>query len=139
MTRLAPLILSVLLSGLFHSVDAKSKLPQIRMYQFTSDRCDGHPKGSNVDVQLGNCADVDGRSFRPRLDEKRAGWLRQLNHDYNECGLKLYTQPKCNEDTLEDMMALPEEIDGCYTSPTTKAVRSVRFVCQPFLIHGCNM
>jgi hypothetical protein len=132
MTRLAPLILSVLLSGLFQSVDAKSTKSQIRLYQFTSDECDGHPKGSNVDVKEGNstCIDVDGRSFRPRLDEKRAKWLGELQEGNIECGLKLYNQPKCNNGDLEEMIALPDEIDMCYTSPTTKAIRSVQFVCQ---------
>jgi hypothetical protein len=139
MTRLAPFVLGVLLSGLVHSVEAKSKSGQVRVYQFTSDECSGHPKGSNVDVKRDDCVSVDGRSFRPRVDKKRAGWVDQVNNSGDlQCGLYLYTQPQCYEDDLWDVMALPAEIDQCFTSPTGYAVRSVKFVCSEFQV-GYNV
>jgi hypothetical protein len=132
MTRLAPFVLSALLSGLAISVDAKSKGDQIRVYQWTSDNCNDMPKGGNLDVKRNECVNIEGRSFRPRVDTKRKKWVDDVNDGDIQCVVAIYDAPDCPNTTLPDsMMLLPQEIDDCYTSPTGYAVGSVRFVCAP--------
>jgi hypothetical protein len=129
MTRLVPLLLSALLSTFTSGVDAKSKGDQVRVYQFTSDFCDGAPKGANVDIKRGECVNIAGRSIKPRVDEKRRKWIDQVNHGSVECALFIYETPNC-EDGEQSVMYLPKGIDDCYTSPSAYTLNSLKFVCD---------
>lgn len=133
MTRLVPLLLSALLSVFASGVDAKSKGDQIRMYQFTSDYCDGMPSGANIDVKRDECVEIDARSIRPRLDEKRKKWLSDVNNGATQCALIIWDGPGCSGEN-EDLMDFPQEIEHCYTAATHKPIRSVKFYCGPDFI-----
>lgn len=137
MTRLTPVVLGVLLSALTTSVNAKSKGDQIRLYQWISDKCNDMPKGGNIDVKRNECVNIEGRSFRPKIDTKRQKWLDEVNDGNLQCVLAIFDQANCpQQDQSDSMMFLPHDIDDCYTSPTTYSVGSVKFVCVPATVKG---
>jgi hypothetical protein len=131
MTRLVPLVLSVLLSAFVFGVDAKSKGDQIRVYQFTNDFCDGHPKGANIDAKRDHCVELDGRSIKPEIDEKRAKWLEGVNDGTLRCDLLLYEESGCPIDQHDVTLPLPVEMNLCQTSSSLYAFRSAKFTCSP--------
>jgi hypothetical protein len=133
MTRLVPLVLSALLSTFTAGVDAKSKNDQVRLYEFIGDRCDEHPKGANIDIKRGECLNIDARSLKPRIDEKRSKWINEVNDGKVECALYVYEKPACEGGEHEEVLSLPEQIDKCYTSPTKYALNSVKFICDKSL------
>jgi hypothetical protein len=137
MVRLAPFVLSALLSALATSVDAKSKGDQIRAYQWTSDNCNDMPKGGNVDIKRNECVNIDARSFKPTIDQKRKKWLDDINKGHLQCALVVYDRPNCPNATHEadSMMLLPKEIDECYTTPDTYSIGSVKFFCAPSIFN----
>ncbi|KAH3957081.1 hypothetical protein HBI23_132430 [Parastagonospora nodorum] len=136
MTRLTPILLSALLSALTTSVGAKSKGDQVRLYQWTSDKCNDMPKGGNIDVKRNECVNIEGRSFRPKIDTKRQKWLDEVNDGNLQCALVIFDQSNCPEqDQADSIMYLPHDIDECYTSPTTYSVGSVKFLCAPATVN----
>jgi hypothetical protein len=133
MANLILLLLTALLA-LFCSVDAKDD--QIRLYQFASDNCDGNPVGGNLDLKQDACVNINARSFKPRIDDKRKKWVDDINHGAVECMLVVYSTPNCpTQDQLASMM-LPEQIDRCVTHASPSTVRSAKFVCGRFFHVG---
>jgi hypothetical protein len=128
MARVVTIVLCALLA-LFCGVHAKSKEDQIRLYQFVTDLCDGNPLGSNIDLKRNNCVNINARSIKPRIDEKRKKWVDDVNHGVVECGLYVYDVPNCPADQAVAMMTLPGEIDQCFTHGSPSTFRSVKFTC----------
>jgi hypothetical protein len=129
MTRLVPLLLGALLSALASGVDAKSKGDQIRMYQFTSDYCDGMPDGANIDIKREECVNVNARSIKPMFDDKRRKWFDDIGNGATNCALIVWDGPGCTNDN-EAAIDFPENIGRCYTSATHMPIRSVKFTCD---------
>jgi hypothetical protein len=129
MTRLVLLLLGVLLSALASGVDAKSKGDQIRMYQFTSDYCDGMPDGANIDIKREECVNINARSIKPTSDKKREKWLSDINNGATSCALIVWDGPGCTKDN-EAFIEFPENVGKCYTSATHMPIRSVMFTCD---------
>jgi hypothetical protein len=133
MANLILLLFSALLA-LLCSVDAKDD--QIRLYQFASDVCDGNPLGGNLDLKQNECVNINARSFKPRIDDKRKKWVDDVNNGAIECMLVVYSTPNCpREDTLTSIM-LPKEIDRCVTHSSPYTVRSAKFACGQFFHVG---